>query len=118
VAAALLAGPALADDPYYPAAQCAAFWLGRDDYARVSTLLDTDPTDPARAAAFRAVAVRLNGGDQGAIDAFLATERHAMARLVEAYVYGGDDTSRDLHDRLLETCETFAATQEETRDLP
>ncbi len=111
------AGPALAaDDLYYPAAQCAAFGLGRDDYARASTFLDADPTDAARAAAFRAVAVRLNG-EAGPIDDFLRKERRAMARLVEAYVYSGDDTSRDLHDRLLETCGAYAATQAETRGL-
>jgi hypothetical protein len=116
--AACVAMPALAaEDPYYPAAQCAAFWLGRDDYAQASTFLDADPTDAARAAAFRAVAVRL-AGEAGPIDAFLRTERRAMARLVEAYIYGGDDTSRDLHDRLLETCQGYAATQAETRDLP
>lgn len=113
-----LALPALAaDDPYYPAAQCAAFWLGRDDYARASTFLEADPTDAARAAAFRSVAVRL-AGEAGPIDAFLRKERRAMARLVESYVYGGDGTSRDLHDRLLETCAAYAATQAETRDLP
>lgn len=114
---ALLAGPALADDPYYPAAQCAAFWLGRDDYARASTFLDADPMDAARAAAFRAVAVRL-AGEAGPVDAFLRKERRAMALMVEAYIYGGDTTSRDLYERLLETCAAYAATQGETRGLP
>ena len=118
VLAVASAGPVNAtDDPYYPAAQCAAFWLGRDDYARTSTTLDADPTDPARAAAFRAVAVRL-AGEAGPVDAFLRKERGAMARLVEAYVYGGDATSRDLYERLLETCAAYAATQGETRGLP
>lgn len=116
--AALLALPAgAADHPHYPAAQCAAFWLGRDDYARASSLLDADPGDPARAAAFRAVAVRLNGGAAAEIDAFLRTERRAMARLLEAYIQYGDAPSRDLHDRLLATCEAYAATQAETRGL-
>lgn len=111
------AGPTrAADDPFYPAAQCAALWLERDDYAQVSRFIDADPTDAARAAAFRAVAVRL-AGEAEPIDAFLRKERRAMARLVEAYVYGGDDTSRDLHDRLLETCGAYAATQAETRGL-
>lgn len=118
VALALTVGPAAsaADDSDYPAAQCAALWLGRDDYARASTFLDADPTDAARAAAFRAVAVRL-AGKAGPVDAFLRAERRSMALMIEAYVYGGDATSRDLHDRRLETCAAYAATQAETRDL-
>lgn len=106
-----------ADDPLYPAAQCAAFWLGRDDYARESAFLDADPTDAARAAAFRAVAVRL-AGEAAPVDAFLRKERRAMALMVEAYIYGGDVISRDLYERLLETCAAYAATQGETRGLP
>lgn len=110
--------PALAaDDPFYPAAQCAAFWLGRDDYARASAYLDADPTDVERAAAFRAVAVRLNGGDAAEIDAFLRRERRVMALTIEAFIYGNDAESRDIHDRLLQTCEDYAATQAETRGL-
>lgn len=91
--------------------------MGRDDYSRASTFLDADPTDAARAAAFRAVAVRL-AGEAGPVDAFLRKERRAMALMVEAYIYGSDATSRDLHDRLVETCAAYAATQAETRDLP
>lgn len=105
------------DDPYYPAAQCAAFWLGRDDYARASAYLDADPRDAARAAGFRAVAVRLNGGDATAIDAFIEAERGSMVLLLDAYIYGADEQSRELHDRLLQTCADYGASQAETRDL-
>ncbi|MGQ0564238.1 MAG: hypothetical protein ACT4OK_04105 [Gemmobacter sp.] len=115
--AVLLALPAFASaDPLYLAAQCAAFWLGRDDVARRSRLLDADPTDPARAAAFRAVALRLNSGAAGPVDHHIARERPAMDRLVRAAI-AGDPVSLDLHDRLLETCDAFAATQAETRGL-
>lgn len=101
----------------HPAAQCAAYWLGRDDFARRSTLLRTDPGDPARAAAYRAVAVRLNGGDTALIDAFLSRERSAMALVVEAASWG-DRTSEGVQERLLDTCAAYAATQAETRHLP
>ena len=105
-----------AEEALYPAAQCAAYWLGRDDFARGSAYLDSDPTDPDRAAAFRAVAVRLNGGNAAPIDAFIATERDAMSPMVEAALYG-DKISDRLQRRLLTICDTFAATQDETRDL-
>jgi hypothetical protein len=114
--AATCPGLALAD-ALYPAAQCAAFVLGRDDYAQVSAYLDRDPDDPAFARALRDVAVRLNGGAAGEVDAFIAAERKLMALMFEAFIYGGDSQSRDLHDRMVATCEDFAATQPETRDL-
>jgi hypothetical protein len=111
----LQAGQAMAEDPLYPAAQCAAYWFGRDDVARRSSLLDADEGDPARAGAFRAVAVRLSGGDEE-VDAFIRRERAAMDRLVRAAIYG-DPTSIDLQERLLRTCDAYAVTQDETRGL-
>ncbi len=115
----LLATPAPSADPpaLYPAAQCAAFWLGRDDYATRSAYLDNDPSDPARAAAFRAAAVRLNGGDAAPVEAFIAKERHNMDLLFEAFIYGGDKQSRDVHDILLETCARFGREAAETKGL-
>ncbi len=101
---AALACPAHAADPLYPDAQCAAFVLGRDDYARRSAYLPRTPGDIALAAAFRDKAVRLNGGKAAKIDAFIASERAVMAFMVEAYIFGGDDQSRDMHDRLAEIC--------------
>jgi hypothetical protein len=117
--AAVLASPTLpADDPaLYPAAQCAAFWLGRDDYARASPFLDRDPADLRLAEAFREVARRQTIGPPAAIDAFIADQRPLMFDLFDAFIYGADKQSSDLHDRLLATCAAFAATQTETRGL-
>ncbi|MDR5654025.1 hypothetical protein [Ruixingdingia sedimenti] len=117
---ALSAGAAAAQEAraFFPAAQCAAFWMGRSDVAAGSRHLDAHPSDRDRARAFRDAAVRLGGGDAGKIDAFIAEERPRMALTVRAHVLGGDAASRDIHDRLLKRCEDFAATQPETRDLP
>ena len=120
VAVALLLGAATgasAADSRYPAAQCAAYWLGRDDAARHSAFLDADADDRARADAYAAVAVRSNGGDAGAIKDFIRRERPDMARLVRAAILG-DPTSVAVQERLLQTCADYAATQPETRDLP
>lgn len=106
-----------ADGALYPAAQCAAFWLGWDDIARASAFLDARDDDLERAQAFRAAAIRLGGGDVSAIDRFIAQERPGMALMVEAALYG-DKISERAQQRLLQTCADFAATQPETRDLP
>jgi len=116
VLCALPVNGVLADDPLSLAAQCAAYWLGRNDVARRSALLDEDANDPVRADAYRAAAVRLNGGDAVAIDAFIRQERTAMDSMVRAAIVG-DPTSVALQDRLLRTCDEYAATQAETRDL-
>jgi hypothetical protein len=84
-------------------AQCAAFWYGRDDFARVSAYLDRNDQDVVLAGRFRDAAVALNGGVAGPVDAFIADERGAMAWLTEAAILG-DPQSRDLHDRLVERC--------------
>ena len=86
-----------------PPAQCAAFWYGRDDFARVSAYLDRNDQDAMLARRFRDAAVAANGGVAGPVDDFIAGERGAMAWLVEAGVLG-DPQSRDLHDRLVERC--------------
>ncbi len=119
VLAAALALPCeAADDPAeYPAAQCAALWLGQDDYARHSKLLKQDPMDVALAEAFRAVAHRLTNRDAAAIDAFIAQQVPIMSFMVEAYIYGGDRQSRDIYETLMQDCASFAATQPETRAL-
>lgn len=101
---AALASPAEAADPLYPDAQCAAFVLGRDDYAKRSAYLPQTPGDAALAAAYRNRAVRLNGGNARKVDAFIATERTVMAFMFEAYIFGGDDQSRNMHDHLTELC--------------
>ncbi len=104
-------------DALYPAAQCAALWFGYDDYARWSAYLDRDPGDLARARAFRAVAYSLNGGRTGPVDAYVAEQRRLMASMIEAMIYGGDRQSRDLFDRLTQTCADLAADHPETEAL-
>jgi hypothetical protein len=107
-----------ADDPAeFPAAQCAALWLGKDDYARQSGVLERDPGDLVMAEAFRQVAHRLTTRDAAAIDAFIARQVPIMAFMVEAYVYGDDRQSRDLYESLMADCDAFALTQPETRPL-
>ncbi len=123
-AAGLVLGAVLAvaahgesDPAIFPAAQCAALWLGQDDYARHSSLLARDPSDVALGEAFRAVAHRLTTRDAAAIDAFIADQIPIMAFMVEAYIYGGDRQSRELYESLMDDCAAFAATQPETRAL-
>ena len=117
--AATLALPALAaDDPaLYPAAQCAALWFGWDDLARASTLLDRTPGDLARAETFRSVAHRLTTASAASVDAFIADQRGLMMQMIDEGLYGGGE-SRDLMERLLQTCQDFSATQPETARLP
>ena len=118
LAVALAGAAQAADDPaLFPAAQCAALWFGQDDYAQLSPYLDRDPKDLALAEAFRAVALRLTTQGPAAIDAFIAAQRDQMRLLVEAFIFGGDRSSRDLYDSLMQDCSDFAAKQPETRDL-
>jgi len=112
-----LSGPAVAaDDPLYPAAQCAALYLGVEDYARISAYLDPDPLNAEAAAAFRDVALRL-GGSEDEVDAFIAEQRPLMKLMMDGYIYRGDTQSQDLFERLSETCRDFAERHPETRDL-
>jgi hypothetical protein len=117
--AASLALPShAADDPaLYPAAQCAALWFGWDDLARASTLLDRTVGDLARAEAFRSVAHRLTTASEASIDAFIADQRRLMMQMIDEGLYGGGE-SRDVMERLLQTCEDFGAIQPETAGLP
>ncbi len=114
----LVALPCFADEAIYPAAQCAAFWDGFGDAAESLRFLDADPGVAARADAFRAVAYRLSGGKKADIDRKIAEQRPLMALLVEAYVLDADRQSRDIFQRLSQTCEAFGAQQPEIRDLP
>jgi hypothetical protein len=110
------ASVATAQDAIYPAAQCAAFWFGYADYAKISPYLDFDPSDLRAAEAFREVALRLADTDSE-VEAYIATQRPLMGRLMESYIYNGDAQSRDIFERLNETCQNFAARHPETRDL-
>ncbi len=107
---------ATAQDALHPAAQCAAFWYGYSDYAKVSAYLDTDPSDAQAAEAFRKVALRLAERD-AEVDSYIAAQRPLMTRLMESYIYGGDTQSRDIFERLSAICEDFAERHPETRDL-
>jgi hypothetical protein len=101
----------------YPAAQCAAFWLGYDDYAHLSAYLDADPTDAVRAAAYRDVAYRLATAERADIDTYIADQRPLMRNMMEAVIYGSDGPSRDVFERLTKTCKDFGQDHPETRDL-
>lgn len=118
--AAVLAWPVGSQDALltYPAAQCAALALGRQDYATASPFLDADPADPVAARAFRDAAIRLNGGREGEVDAFIAAQRPLMFDLLDAYIVGNDRLSRDLYERLTKTCADLAASQADTRPPP
>ncbi len=114
-----LASPALsaADPAIYPAAQCAALWLGQHDYARNAYVLRQSPDDLELAKAFRQVALRLTTQDPASIDTFIEKQRPIMAFMVEAYIYGGDRQSRDVYERLMQDCADFAGKHPETRAL-
>ncbi|MEL7260317.1 MAG: hypothetical protein AAGK69_02995 [Pseudomonadota bacterium] len=119
VGAALVAAPAQAErnPSIYPAAQCAAFWLGYADYARASAYLDFDPTDLGRANAFRAVALRLATATPAEIETYVDTQRPLMASLMEAVIYTRSRSAQTVFERLTTTCKTFGAAHVETRDL-
>ncbi|MCR8826400.1 hypothetical protein [Pseudosulfitobacter koreensis] len=111
------AAGAASDPSLYPAAQCAALWLGYSDYAARSLYLEVDPTDAARAAAFRAVAIRLGTSSRAEIDIYIAEQRPLMELLVEAMIFGRDRQSADVFEALGETCQSFAKDHPETRKL-
>jgi hypothetical protein len=113
-----LAGPAKAmdDRALYPAAQCAAFWFGWDDFARASTLLDRSAGDLARAEAFRQAALTLTTTGPEAVDAFIARQRPLMFAMIDDAILG-NSVSADLMERLLGTCDDFAATRPELDGL-
>ncbi len=121
-ALALLALAAAANaqspDALYPAAQCAAFWFGRDDYARSSAYLPVEPTDITRAQAYRSAAVHLNDDNAAEIDAFIRDLRPTMTFMFDAYVFGADAQAQDMHDRLTRICAEAAPLYPETKNLP
>lgn len=102
---ATLAAPAAAD-PMYPAAKCAAFWLGWTDAAKRLTYLDVNPADAELAARFRQAAID-EGGDPAEIDAFIKQDRRNMSLMVRANILG-DVQSTDTQNRLMEICDTYA----------
>lgn len=107
---------ASAQDPLHPAAQCAAVWFGSADFADGSPHLTANPADTEMAKAFRDVALRLIG-DPVQVDSLIADQRPQMLRLVESYIYGDDQQSRDLFERLTARCHDLAGRHPETRDI-
>lgn len=101
----------------YPAAQCAAFWLGFHDYAKRSPLLVPNAADPKRAEAFRAVARRLAPNRTAEVDQTIHNQRAEMALLTEAVIFSGDAQSRKLFETLTRVCADLGATHPETQAL-
>ena len=99
-----------------PAAQCAAIWYGYADYAELSAHLSANPADTEMAKAFRDVAVGLDG-DAARVDGYIADQRPQMVRLVDSYIFGGDQQSRDLFERLTTRCHDVAGRHPETRTV-
>ena len=97
-----LAGTAVSSGPF-GADQCAAFWLGRDDFARTSAFLSRDPQDLVTAERFRQRAVQQTA-DRAGVDATIAAQRPMMALLLENYVTYGTIADRDLHERMAAAC--------------
>ncbi len=114
--ACCVAARAALSQNYPDAAQCAAYWLGRADYADVSTYLTGEAEARALGEAFRRAALRLSH-DRAQTDALIADQRPLMSLLSEAYIYGGDEQSREISERLVQGCENLAADLPETGDL-
>lgn len=102
---AALAAP-VAADPMYPAAKCAAFWMGWTDAAKRSRYLDVNPADAVLAERFRQAAID-EGGEPAEIDAYLARDRRDMSLMIRAAILG-DRQSNDIQNRLMKTCDTYA----------
>lgn len=90
----------------YPAAKCAAFWLGWTDAARRLNYLREDPGDAVLAENFRKAALD-EGADAAVLDAYLRRDRRDMRLMIEAAIFG-DRSSSDIQDRLMKTCDDYA----------
>ncbi len=100
ILAALSANTATAQSAF-TAADCSAFWYGRDDYARRSKLLPRDPGDIAMAKKDEAAAER-DGGSAARSE--IASSRADMMLLFEASIELNDPQSRDLMNRMTKDC--------------
>ena len=103
---AILPAARAADEPAYPAAKCAAFWLGWDDASRHLRRLPQQPENAALAAQFRQAALA-QGEAPETLDAYITRERRDMARMITAAIYG-DRSSNDIERRLMRTCDDYA----------
>ena len=102
--------------PYPDAVQCAAYWLGRADYAAATTYLPGEDSAHTIGEAFRLVALRLSD-DPVKTEAYIEDQRGLMMLLLDAHIYSNDSQSRDLSERLIARCGELAMTYGETRDL-
>ena len=114
--AACLVATAATAQTYPDPAQCAAYWLGRADYAAISAYLDGEAEARALGEAFRAAALRLSS-NSGETEDLIGKQRPLMTLLMDAYIYGFDEQSREISERLTDGCGTLAAELPETRDL-
>ena len=89
------------------ATECAAYWYGRDDYAKRSKVLPRNPADLARAQQAERAAVGA-GGDAAA--AAIQSQRGDMKLLFEAVVELGDAQSRALQEQTAAGCTALGAT--------
>lgn len=108
-----LAQPSAASEPLpIPATDCAAFWLGYGDYATLSAYLDEEAAAEAyrNALAWRRAAIG-ESGDAAATDAQIVEMRQAMTLLAEAYIYDGDNQSRELFERMVAHCDPAGLNQ-------
>ncbi|MEO1363067.1 MAG: hypothetical protein AAFU86_04735 [Pseudomonadota bacterium] len=86
-------------------------------FARAPARLDHLLADVNRANAFRDVALRLATAAPDEIDRYVTEQRPLMVSMLDALIYNRSHTSRDVFERLIETCKTFGAQHAETRDL-
>ena len=99
----------------YPAADCAALWMGYGDYARRSAYLGGAEDAYDKAELFRAAAIRQTG-DKTLVDTHIGVARAGMELMIEALIMIGDAQSRDLFERFSQTCEDFSADLPEFQD--
>lgn len=92
--------PRLSDNPDV---QCAAFWAGYGIAAARLTALGDDGLSEAAIRQYRDRAIAA-GADADMLDRFIAAEADSRALMVEAYIYGGDETSREITLRTIERC--------------
>lgn len=102
----ILATAASAQSPVTPV-DCAAFWYGRDDYARRSKLMPRNPSDQRMAKQAEAAAIRKNG--ETALDE-IGASRTDMALIFEASIELQDQQSHELAERMTANCVDLSAT--------
>jgi len=93
-------------------ANCAAFWLARDEFARSSAYLAPDPTDVARGEAFRALGARLTRNAR-LVDNHIGAKLPMMRFMFQHYIVDGDAETGNMNVRLAQSCEDLSTGQPE-----